>query len=245
MAVTTQEFFTNVFMIIGILVVVVFGGAAAISAFRFCIDKLDRLTGKTKNIEDIEDPTELLRAISTRDKWSELNPKTLLLIFSRADNDVMKIQRFRFISEMLNCVEKNYIPISKDCKTPEEDLDLFSMTLCNIGSLNFKRLLSETDENKKNIYIGTTEIAFLSSVLCDKYMLPAYACLIHLYLLFGDRKQAINCYKEASKHYMELFNAEAGSLSPINESIKMQAPGIRREIETLLMESGDTEVPPC
>jgi hypothetical protein len=150
-----------------------------------------------RKIENIKDIEELFTKLTKRKHWKHIPDFILRKIFDNAEDDIEKIQRFRFISEMCHCVEKNFVPIVKENSDPEIILCLFSVTLERLAAqsaLSIPKLLDRSKD--QDIAIGVAEIAYMSSILCNPFMLPSYGGLACFYMLLGSRQRAAEICQE-------------------------------------------------
>ncbi len=181
-------------------------------------------------IDDIGDVEELLRIMTKRKYWKQIRPEILRRIFDNAKGDIVKIQRFRYVSELHHCIENNFVEIAKDDNT-EMAVAYFAVTLERLAA-RIAQHIGDFPENseQQNLAIGSAEMAYMSSILCNPLLLPSYAGLAFFYSAIGNAKRAIEAFQEYDKAEQRLLQIDDKELSYYDRAIKGKLPEMRKQL---------------
>ncbi len=189
-------------------------------------------------IDEISDVEELFQLMTKRKHWKHIKPEILRRIFDNAKGDVIKIQRFRYVSELHHCVENNFIEISKDDNI-EMAIAYFAVTLERLAAGIAQQIESFPENSEQqNLAIGSAEMAYMSSVLCNPLLLPSYAGLAFFYAMIGDTKRANETFEEYDQAERMLLQINDNALSYYDKVLKEKIPEMRRQITDLKYEIG-------
>ena len=126
---------------------------------------------------------ELFQELIQRKHWKKINPDIIKSIFNNAKGDVDAVKRFIFISELHNSVGNNFVELATSVSR-KYILSMFALTLYRLGSGILKAAISaieHKDKEKLEHCVIPADMAFTSSILCDPYLLSAYAGMALLY----------------------------------------------------------------
>ncbi|HYW84776.1 MAG TPA: hypothetical protein VFB30_16045 [Spirochaetia bacterium] len=191
------------------------------------------------NITDVE---ELLRSLGERKFWSSIRPEVLRMLIDNAKGDVLKISRFVFVSEYYDCVKNNFVELAKIWEDPRLALSAFGATLTGLAGDIIQHLgdLSQGSDAQSQA-TGLVEIAYLSALLCDPYLLPAYRGLASFYLVVGKKDQASGMCRQYDATEKELLQTEDPELYLYREvRYKPLAAATRKEIDRVKAQLGLT-----
>lgn len=187
-----------------------------------------------KKIADITDIDELFVTLTKRKHWNRIPRPILRRIFENAGGDVKKVQRFRFVSELHHCVKNNFIPLLdlEDNTDPRMVLALFSVTLERLAAQAAQTVPQLPDRSsEQDMAIGTAEIAYMSSILCDPLMLPSYAGLASFYILLGSSDRAAEACRDYDDAERKLLSTNDSDLGFYDQSMKSGTSKIRQIID--------------
>jgi len=191
------------------------------------------------NITDVE---ELLRSLGERKFWSSIRPEVLRMLIDNAKGDVLKISRFVFVSEYYDCVKNNFVELAKIWEDPRFALSAFGATLVGLAGDIIQHLgdLSQGSDAQSQA-IGQVEKAYLSALLCDPYLLPAYKGLASLYLVTGKKDLAAGMCRHYDATEEELLHTQDPELFLYRETrYKPLAAATRKEIDRIKAQLGLT-----
>ena len=192
-----------------------------------------------KKIEDITDIDELFVALTKRQHWSRIPYGILRQIFDNADGDIEKVQRFRFVSELHHCVDNNFIPLLKDNSEPKMALALFSVTLERLAAQAAQSVPELPDGSREqDMAIGTAEIAYMSSILCNPLMLPSYGGLAWFYMVLGSTDRAGEVCREYDAAEQKLLSSDDSELGYYDQAMKSDTSEMRKMVDQVKAEVG-------
>ena len=126
-------------------------------------------------------------------------------------DDMQRIRDFLIVSEEYKLVENNFTKLANS----EPNLGILSMF-----AVTLERLAASIaqgypyrhigDDELKHI-MGMAELSYQSSILCDKYLLPAYYGLVFCSCVFMDLDRA--------RTWKNLFNDAVKNLNSMNDSL--------------------------
>ena len=187
-------------------------------------------------IDDIGDVDELFRIMTKRKHWKHIRPEILRRIFDNAKGDITRIQRFRYVSELHHCVANNFIEISKDDNT-EMAVAFFAVTLERLAAGIAQQIEGFAEKSEQqNLAIGSVEIAYMSSILCNPLVLPSYAGLAFFYSMIGNKKRALETFKEYDQAEQNLMQTDDKALSYYDKALKEKLPEMRKQLFELRTE---------
>jgi len=192
-----------------------------------------------KKIENITDIDELFIALTKRKHWNRIPNAILRQIFDNAQGDIEKVQRFRFVSELHHCVNKNFVPLSEDNSDPRMVLALFSVTLERLAAQAAQSVSDLSDSSREqNMAIGTAEIAYMSSILCNPLTLPSYGGLAWFYMLLGSRDRAAEVCRDYVAAEQKLLSSDDSDLGYYDQAMKSNTSEIRKIVDQVKAELG-------
>jgi hypothetical protein len=189
------------------------------------------------NITDVE---ELLRSLGERKFWSSIRPEVLRMLIGNANGDVLKISRFVFVSEYYDCVRNNFVELAKIWEDPRLALSAFGATLVGLAGDIIQHLgdLSQGSDAQSQA-IGLVEIAYLSALICDPFLLPAYKGLASFYLVVGKKEQAAAMCRQYDATEEKLLQTEDPEIFLYREvRYKPLAAATRKEVDRLKAQLG-------
>jgi hypothetical protein len=189
------------------------------------------------NITDVE---ELLRSLGERKFWSSIRPEVLRMLIGNANGDVLKISRFVFVSEYYDCVKNNFVELAKIWEDPRLALSAFGATLVGLAGDIIQHLgdLSQGSDAQSQA-IGLVEIAYLSALVCDPFLLPAYKGLASFYLVVGKKEQAAAMCRQYDATEEKLLQTEDPEIFLYREvRYKPLAAATRKEVDRLKAQLG-------
>ncbi len=189
------------------------------------------------NITDVE---ELLRSLGERKFWSSIRPEVLRMLIGNANGDVLKISRFVFVSEYYDCVKNNFVELAKIWEDPRLALSAFGATLVGLAGDIIQHLgdLSQGSDAQSQA-IGLVEIAYLSALICDPFLLPAYKGLASFYLVVGKKEQAAAMCRQYDATEEKLLQTEDPEIFLYREvRYKPLAAATRKEVDRLKAQLG-------
>jgi hypothetical protein len=177
-----------------------------------------------KRIETIQDIDELFVALTKRKHWKLIPKIVLKQIFDNADGCIEKVHRFRYVSELHHCVERNYLPLLEENSDPKFVLSLFSVTLerLAIQATEIARQYNEASP-RQQMAIITTEFAYLSSILCNPLMLSSYGGLAQLYLTLRLPDLAAEVCNDFDSALHQLLSSSTDDLGCYNQALQSQS----------------------
>jgi len=184
----------------------------------------------------------LLRSLGERKFWSSIRAEVLRMLIDNANGDVLKISRFVFVSEYYDCVKNNFVDLAKIWEDPRLALSAFGATLAGLAGDIIQHLgdLSQGSDAQSQA-TGLVEIAYLSALLCDPYLLPAYKGLALFYLVVGKKDQAAGVCRQYDATEEILLKTEDPELFLYREvRYKPIAAATRKEIDLLKAQLGLT-----
>lgn len=157
----------------------------------------------SEKLFEFRDDEEVLRTLGGRRHWSQIRPEVLRALIRNARDDVLKISRLVFVSEFFDCVKNNFVDLARIWEDPRLALSAFATTLVGLASDTITHLgeVPAGSEQQKQAMV-MIEIAFLSALLCDPYMLSAYRGLASFYHATGkndDARSACRKYDETEQ----------------------------------------------
>ena len=191
------------------------------------------------NITDVE---ELLRSLGERKFWSSIRPEVLRMLIDNANGDVLKISRFVFVSEYYDCVKNNFVELAKIWEDPRLALSAFGATLAGLAG-DIIQHLSDLPQGSdaQSQAVGQVEIAYLSALVCDPYLLPAFKGLASYYLVVGKKDQATAMCRQYDATEEMLLQTEDPELYLYREvRYKPLAAATRKEIDRVKAKLGLT-----
>jgi len=192
-----------------------------------------------EKISEIRDEAELFTALTKRKYWKEIDRRIIRRIFENANGDIDKIQRFRFVSELHHCVEANFIAIAKEEVHIRNALALFAVTLERLAAQASQEIPKLPDGSREQgMVIGTAELAYMSSILCNPFILPSYSSLATLYLQFDLPDKAAAVCQEYDVAEQQLLGAYDGDLSFFDQGMKQGVSEERRTMDEIKRKLG-------
>ena len=191
------------------------------------------------NITDVE---ELVRSLGERKFWSSIRPEVLRMLIDNANGDVLKISRFVFVSEYYDCVKNNFVELARIWEDPRLALSAFGATLAGLAGDIIQHLgdLSQGSDAQSQA-TGQVEIAYLSALLCDPYLLPAYKGLASYYMVVGKKDLAAGMCRQYDAIEEKLLQTEDPELFLYREvRYKPLAAATRKEIDQVKAQLGLT-----
>ena len=189
------------------------------------------------NITDVE---ELVRSLGERKYWSSIRPEVLRMLIDNARGDILKISRFVFVSEYYDCVKNNFVELAKIWEDPRLALSAFGATLAGLAGDIIQHLgdLSQGSDAQSQA-TGQVEIAYLSALVCDPYLLPAYRGLAQFYLVTGKKDRAAAMCREYDAVENTLLHTEDPELYLYREvRYKPLAAETRKEVDRVKAQLG-------
>ncbi len=192
-----------------------------------------------KKIDDITDIDELFAVLTKRKHWDRIDPGIIRFIFDNADGDILKVQRFIYISELHHCVDNNFVAIAKDHTDPRMVLAFFSITLERLAAQVAQQVPNLPDGSRKqNLAIGTAEMAYMSSILCNPLMLPSYGGLAWFYLYLDSSDRAVEVCREFEEAERRLLQTDDADLCYYDKEMKLRTTEMRSMITQIKAEIG-------
>jgi len=181
-------------------------------------------------IDKIDNLDRLYEALIKRKHWKRLNPVVIRRILDNANGDIVKARRFRMISELYDCVEKNYIEIAKD-NDIRMSMDLISVTLERLGAQIAQNLDAFPEgSEKKERAIAYAEMAYSSSILCNPLMLGSYAGLAFFYAAIGETALSMKTFEEYDLAEKRLLEKDDKELSHYDKALKESLPEMKAKL---------------
>jgi hypothetical protein len=183
---------------------------------------------------------EVLRALGGRQHWGQIRPEVLRALTRNAQGDVLKISRLVFVSEYFDCVKNNFVDLAGNWEDPRLALSAFATTLVGLAVDTIRHLGEVPAGSEQQVQsMVLIEMAFLSALLCDPYMVNACRRLASFYEATGKRDDA----RRACRKYDEI---EQVLLSANDEYVReyrrtkyeSAAPAMRAEIDRLKAKLG-------
>lgn len=194
---------------------------------------------------------ELFSELITRKHWKNLNVDIIKQVFKNAQSDIFSqpdegievLKHFIFVSEEYNLVQDQFLRLAST--TPDLDILLgyFSFHLYQLGSDLTKRCYSAKTNEEIEGWGTPADMAFMSSILCDEFMLPSYAGMAFLYgEIIGNKDVGLVFCAKYKAIMDKLLNTPDNELNPSQlsqkelldpehmhktmERIKQDAPGL-------------------
>jgi hypothetical protein len=189
---------------------------------------------------NITDGGEMLRSLGERKFWSAIRADVLRMLIDNANGDVLKISRFVFVSEYYDCVKNNFVELAKIWDDPRLALSAFGATLAGLAGDIIQHLgdLSQGSDAQSQA-IGLVEIAYLSALLCDPFLLPAYKGLASFYLVMGKKDLAAGMCRQYDATEEKLLQTQDPEIFLYREiRYKPIAAATRKEIDLLKAQLG-------
>jgi len=205
----------------------------------FCGERITALFGSDR-LFNITDGEELLRSLGERKFWSSIRAEVLRMLIDNANGDVLKISRFVFVSEYYDCVKNNFVELAKIWDDPRLALSAFGATLAGLAGDIIQHLgdLSQGSDAQSQA-IGLVEIAYLSALLCDPFLLPAYKGLASFYLVMGKKDLAAGMCRQYDATEEKLLQTQDPEIFLYREiRYKPIAAATRKEIDLLKAQLG-------
>jgi hypothetical protein len=189
---------------------------------------------------NITDSAELLRSLGERKFWSSIRADVLRRLIDNANGDVLKISRFVFVSEYFDCVKNNYVELSGIWKDPRMALSAFGSTLVGLAGDIIQHLGDVSQGSaRQSQSIGLVELAFLSALLCDPFLLPAYKGLASFYNAMGKKELAAGICRQYDETEEKLLGTHDRDILDYREArYKPVAAATRKEMDRLKAELG-------
>ena len=172
---------------------------------------------------------QLFSRITTRKHWRNLHTDILEAIFKNAQSDrfaqpnegIEVLKHFIFVSEEYNLVEELFARLSSIAHNTDDFLMYFSFHLYQLGSELTKKCFYAKTQEEIEGYGMPADMAFMASILCDEFNLPAYAGMA---IMHGEIVENINIGIEFCAKYKaaidKLLKTPANELSPLHLSKK-------------------------
>ena len=164
------------------------------------------------------------------------------MLIDNAKGDVLKISRFIFVSEYFDCVKNNFVELAKIWEDPRMALSAFAATLVGLAG-DIIQHLGDLSEGSARLLqsVGLVEIAFLSALLCDPFMLPAYKGLASYYHVMGKKELAAGTCRKYDEVEQKLLQTQDREILQYREArYKPIAASTRKEINILKAQLGLT-----
>ena len=192
-----------------------------------------------KKIDDITDIEELFVALTKRKHWNRIPNVILRQIFDNAQGDIEKVQRFRFVSELHHCVDNNFVPLLEDNSDPRMVLALFSMTLERLAAQAAQSVPELPDGSREqDMAIGTAEVAYMSSIVCNPLMLPSYGGLACFYMVLGSTDRAAKVCRDYDAAEQQLLSSDDSDLGYYDQAMKSETSEMRKMVDQVKAELG-------
>jgi hypothetical protein len=164
------------------------------------------------------------------------------MLIDNAKGDVLKISRFVFVSEYYDCVKNNFVDLAKIWEDPRMALSAFGATLVGLAGDIIQHLGDLSEGSERLIQaIGLVEIAYLSALLCDPFMLPAYKGLASFYHVMGKKDQAAGMCRQYDEAEDMLLRTQDQDILHYRETrYRPIAAATRKEIDLLKAQLGLT-----
>jgi hypothetical protein len=161
-------------------------------------------------------------------------------LIDNANGDVLKISRFVFVSEYFDCVKNNYVELSGIWKDPRMALSAFGSTLVGLAGDIIQHLGDVSQGSaRQSQSIGLVELAFLSALLCDPFLLPAYKGLASFYNAMGKKELAAGICRQYDETEEKLLGTHDRDILDYREArYKPVAAATRKEMDRLKAELG-------
>ncbi|MBW8042323.1 MAG: hypothetical protein FVQ85_20315 [Planctomycetes bacterium] len=194
---------------------------------------------------------ELFHELITHKHWKNLNIDIIKQVFKKAQSDLFAqpnegievLKHFIYVSEKYNLVEDQFLRLASTTHDLDILLGYFSFHLYRLGSDLAKRFFSSKTEEEIKGYGMQADMAFMSSILCDEYMLPSYAGMAFLHgEIHINKDVALEFCAKYKAIEDKLLNTPDNDLSPLQlskkelldpknmhktmERIKQYAPGL-------------------
>ncbi len=170
----------------------------------------------SNNVDDLFDE------IIPRKYWNEIDENIIKAIIRNANGNAESIRNFVYISEYSNVLQNNFLQLSKINEINKDFLlSLFSLTLYRLGDGYHQAIASKNDEDFKELAM-LADMAFMSSILCDKFMLGAYHGMAFLYSFWVDGKTSLEFCKKYKTMEDELLNTSDELLNYMQRATKDQ-----------------------
>ena len=193
----------------------------------------------SEGIDDITDIDQFLVELMKRGSWSRIPEAILRQIVDNAQGDIEKVKRFRYVSDLHNYVEDHYLSILERHSDPKLALAMFSVHLERLAASSALAVPELPDRSEEQtMAIGTADIAYLSSILCNPLMLPSYVGLAHFYIAMGSRDLAAAVCREYEAAEQELLNSCDSDLDFYNRAMKDDIRDVRKSMEEAKKELG-------
>jgi len=192
-----------------------------------------------KKITDITDIDELFVALTKRKHWNRVPQSILRQIFDNAHGDIEKVQRFRFVSELHHCVDNNFVPLLQDNSDAKMVLAPFSVTLERLAARAAQSVPELPDGSREqDMAIGTAEMAYMSSILCNPLMLPSYAGLAWFYMVLGSTDRAAEVCRDYDVAEQKLLGSDESDLGYYDRAMKEDTSEMRNVVNQVKAELG-------
>ncbi len=197
------------------------------------------LFGSEKRFE-FRDEEDVLRTLGSRQHWSQIRTEVLRALIHNTRDDVLKISRLVFVSEYFDCVKNSFVDLAKIWEDPRLALSAFAATLVGLASDTIRHLaeVPEGSERQSQAMV-MIEIAFLSALVCDPYMLNAYRGLASFYLATGKRDDAASMCRKYDETEQALLAAHDEYARQYRRTkYESAAPTMRKEVDRLKSQLG-------
>ncbi len=194
----------------------------------------------SEKLFNMRDRQEVLRELAARKNWNLIPANVLGAFIDSAGGDVLKVSRFVFVSEYFDCVKNNYVELAKIWEDPRLALSAFGATLVGLAGDIIQHLgdLPEGSERQRQA-VSMVELAFLSAIVCDPHLLPAYKGLASFYHATGKKDLAAKACRQYDEAEQKLLQSDDEYGRQYRDTkYKPIAGGLREEMNRLKAELG-------
>lgn len=174
-----------------------------------------------------DNPQHLFREIIKRKYWDQINPDAIKILIERSEDYPPKIKNFIYISEHFNLVQDNFLKLSEFTNNPNFLLSLFSLTLCRLGREFHQKAVSKASmgsdkefEKQWKEWAPFADMAYTSSILCDKFELLSYYGMAFLYSFKTDGKVCLEFCRKYKAMEDKLLNTPNEKLNYLQRASK-------------------------
>ncbi len=181
------------------------------------------------------DEEEVLRALGARPHWGQIKPEVLRALIRNAHGDYLRISRLVFVSEYYDCVKNNFVDLAGIWDDPRLALSAFATTLVGLASDTIRHLGEVPAGSEQQVQaMVLIEMAFVSALLCDPYMLNACRRLASFYEAAGKHDDARSTCRKYDEIEQALLSANDEYAREYRRTrYESTAPAMRAEIDQL------------
>ena len=194
--------------------------------------------GKKFEFTEAMNIEELLESLQKHKHWRKIHPDVLERIYHNGEDDLDAMKDFIRFSELTGLLRKNFIGIAGDEKMSQSmKATMFAITLERFAAKHAEKFFSRSadyDGPQNDFLIGTAELAYRYSILCNPYLLPSYVAMAILWstacVRLDEAREWIQKYEQKEA---ELLKADDATLDTFTKSIRGKIPTFRAQIEKL------------